>query len=65
MRLDPTASQPDILAALTHEAEATWGAERLPALQATLEGVAAALWELSHRPFAVEAEEPDFIGGAG
>ena len=64
MRLDPTASQADILAELTREADAAWGAERLPELQATLEGVAAALWELSRRPFEVEAEEPDFIGGA-
>jgi hypothetical protein len=64
MRLDPTASQSQVLAELTREARATWGAERLPALEATLEGVAAALWELTHRPFEVEAEEPDFSGGA-
>ena len=61
MRLDPTASQAEVLAALTREAEATWGVERLPALQATLEGVAAALWELSHRSFEVDTEEPDFL----
>jgi hypothetical protein len=65
MRLDPTADQPEVLAALTRDAEATWGAARLPELQATLEGAAAALWELTHRPFEVEAEEPDFIGGTG
>jgi hypothetical protein len=64
MRLDPIASQAEVLAALTHEARTTWGPERLPALQATLEGIAAALWELSHRPFEVEAEEPDFIARA-
>lgn len=62
MRLDPNASQADVLAALRAAAEATWGAERLPALQATLEAVAAALWELGRRPFEVEAEEPDFLG---
>jgi hypothetical protein len=62
MRLDSTASQAQVLATLTREAEAAWGAARLPTLGPTLEGVAAALWELSHRPFEVEAEEPDFIG---
>ena len=65
MRLDPYASQADVLVALTHQAEVTWGAERLPELEPMLEGVAGALWELSRRPFEVEAEEPDFIGGAG
>jgi len=64
VRLDPTASQQAVLAALTREAEATWGAGRLPELQTMLEGVAGSLWELSSRPFEVEAEEPDFLGGA-
>ena len=64
MRLDPTATQADVLDELTREAEATWGTERLPALQPALEGAAAALWELARRPFEVEAEEPDFIGAA-
>lgn len=63
MRLDPTASQQAMLAALTREAEATWGAERLPDLQAMLEGVAASLWELSSRPFELESVEPDFVEG--
>jgi hypothetical protein len=63
MRLDPTARQDQVLAELTREAEAIWSADRLPELKTTLEGVAAALWELSQRPFEVEAEEPDFIGG--
>jgi hypothetical protein len=63
MWLDPQAGQAQVLAALTREAEASWGAERLPELQTTLDGLAAALWELSRRPFEVEAEEPDFIGG--
>ncbi|HEY7066909.1 MAG TPA: hypothetical protein VII06_35925 [Chloroflexota bacterium] len=64
MRLDPTASQADVRGALTREAETTWGAERLPELEPVLEAAAGALWELAHRPFEVEAEEPDFIGGA-
>lgn len=64
MRLDPTVGQAQVLTELTREAAATWGAERLPELRATLEGVAAALWELSRRPFEVEAEEPDFLGRA-
>ena len=65
MQQEPTASQEAALTALTRAAEARWGAERLPALQPMLEGVAASLWELSSRPFEVEAEEPDFLGGAG
>jgi hypothetical protein len=64
VRLEPTASQPTVLAALTREAETVWGAERLPLLAATLAGVAASLWELGSRPFDVETEEPDFLGGA-
>lgn len=64
MRLDPTASQVDVLGALRREAELTWGPERLPDLEPMLEGVAGSLWELSRRPFETEADEPDFIGGA-
>jgi len=64
MRQDPAASPAAVLAALTRAAEGAWGAERLPALQATLEGVAASLCELSSRPFEIEADEPDFLGGA-
>lgn len=65
MRLDPTASQAELLVALTREAEVTWGAERLSELKPMMDVVVAALWELSRRPLEVEAEEPDFIGGAG
>ncbi|HLH22558.1 MAG TPA: hypothetical protein VK066_08545 [Chloroflexota bacterium] len=64
MRLDPTASEAQMLAALRRDAEATWGAERLPALGPALEALASALWELSRRPFEVEAEEPDYVQGS-
>jgi hypothetical protein len=52
-----------VLEQLTREAEAAWGAERLPALAQVLDTAAGAVWELAQRPFGLTDEEPDFIAG--
>ena len=64
MRLDRALSQEEFLQQLTGEAEAVWGAERLPGLGPTLATAAGALWELARRSVDVAGEEPDFIGEA-
>jgi hypothetical protein len=61
MRLEAVRSRAEALAQLTREAEAAWGAERLPALAQALDTAAGAVWELAQRPFGLTDEEPDFI----
>ena len=63
MQLDAAGSQGAVLEALTRAAEATWGGERLGALQPTLEMAAAALWELAQQPLEPTGVEPDFVSG--
>jgi hypothetical protein len=61
MRLEAVRSRGEVLAQLTREAEAAWGAERLPALAQALDTAAGAVWELAQRPLGLTDEEPDFI----
>ena len=63
MRLQGVQSRAEVLEQLTREAEAAWGAERLPALAQVLDTAAGAVWELAQRPFGLTDEEPDFIAG--
>ncbi len=64
MRLVPNLTSAAILDQLTREAEAAWGAARLPAQEPTLAAAAAALYELARRPLDLRDDEPDFIGEA-
>ncbi len=64
MQLDAMRSQAQVLEALTRAAETTWGAGRLADLQANLDAVAAALWEVAQQPLDALDHEPDFIDGA-
>ncbi|HZU06013.1 MAG TPA: hypothetical protein VFB73_08565 [Chloroflexota bacterium] len=64
MQLDAMTSKAEVLDALRRAAEATWGPERVGALQAMLEAAAAAVWELAQLPLELTDVEPDFIGGA-
>jgi hypothetical protein len=61
MRLEQTRARAELLQQLTREAEAAWGAARLPALAQALDTAAGALWELAQRPLDLRADEPDFI----
>jgi hypothetical protein len=63
MQLEAMGSQAQVLDALTRAAEATWGAGRLADLQANLDAIAAALWELAQQPLDALDHEPDFIDG--
>ncbi len=65
MQLDAMTSQAQVREALARAAEATWGSERLADLQANLDTVAAALWEVAQQPLDALEHEPDFIGEEG
>jgi hypothetical protein len=59
MRLDPGATEPDILEALRREAEATWGAARAAEVQGRLAHTAHWLWLVAQQPLELLDEEPD------
>ena len=61
MKLDASATAESLLVALTDAARATWGAERLAALQPTLEAAAGNLAILAGQPLEYSEHEPDFI----
>ncbi len=62
MRLDAAESQAEVREHLAREAQAAWGRERLPALDAVVDTASGALWELARRPLGPTDEEPDFVG---
>ena len=65
MRFDPSLSKEHYREGLTAEAEAAFGADRLPELQASIDGAANALWLLGQQPLDLTDAEPDFITGFG
>ncbi len=64
MQLDGLISQNAVLEALARAVEATWGTERVAALQPSLEATAATLWQIVQQPLDFTDVEPDFISVA-
>jgi hypothetical protein len=64
MQLDTMTSQAQVREALARAAETAWGAGRLGELQANLDLMAAALWELAQQRLDPLDIEPDFISQA-
>ena len=64
MQLDTLTSQSAVLEEISRAVEATWGAERVAALQPSLEATAATLWQIAQQPLDFTDVEPDFISAA-
>jgi hypothetical protein len=62
MRFDPTLTREQVLEAFRAQAQATWGAERLAALDWALANAANAVWQVAQQPLGPTDEEPDFLG---